>query len=95
MGVHCESEKKVGEPNWVEIVKYCVATCLWYSSLSVNEGRMNVLSPYSFGVPFGFWSRISSALGKYLLCAWAISFMFRLTKRPKTAQMNSYCKIIN
>jgi hypothetical protein len=25
---HCESEKKIGEPNWVEIAKHFGATCL-------------------------------------------------------------------
>jgi hypothetical protein len=69
MAVHCESEKTVGEPNWVEIAKHFVATCFQYSSLLVKEGGVNVLSPYSFGLPSGFWSRISSSLEKYRLCA--------------------------
>jgi hypothetical protein len=51
MEIHCEWEKKVGEPNWVEITKHFIATCLEYSSLSVEEGGMKVISPYSFGLP--------------------------------------------
>jgi hypothetical protein len=95
MRVHCKSEKKGWRAHWVEVAKHVLATCLQYPSLSVKEGGMNILSPYSFGLPSGFWSRISSSLAKYRLCVWAINFIFRLTKRPKTAQINSYRMVIN
>jgi hypothetical protein len=36
------------------MAKHFVATGLQYSSLSVKEGGMNVLSPYSFGLPLDF-----------------------------------------
>jgi hypothetical protein len=77
MGVHCESEKKVGESNWVEIVRHFVLTCLQYSSQSVKEGGINILSLCSFGFPSEFWSRISFSIAKYRLCAWAINLLGR------------------
>jgi hypothetical protein len=66
-----------------------------YSSLSVSEGGMNVLSPYSLEPSAESSHRISSSLAKYRFCALDRNLMVRLTHRPDTAQKNSSQRVPN